>query len=78
MADIKSIPPNSARNADIEALVKRSMNHGYQLFSFLTPPLYTAFVLTRRPGGWNAFSLNRLLRATWVGGAAGMLVFVLV
>ncbi|KIM87615.1 hypothetical protein PILCRDRAFT_815187 [Piloderma croceum F 1598] len=56
-------------SADVEYLTRRSMTKGYQLFSLLTPPLYTAFVLARR--GKSPFSLNRLLRATWIGGVAG-------
>jgi hypothetical protein len=56
--------------ADTEYLVRRSMTKSYQLFSFLSPPVYAAFVLTRR--GTSGMSLNRLLRATWIGGALGM------
>ena len=56
-------------SVDVEYLVRRSITKGYQFFSLLTPPLYTAFVLARR--GRSQFSLNRLLRATWVGGVAG-------
>jgi hypothetical protein len=56
-------------SADVESLIRRSMTKGHQLFSLLTPPLYTAFVLARR--GRSQFSLNRLLRATWIGGFAG-------
>jgi hypothetical protein len=56
-------------SADVEYLIRRSMTKGYQLFSLLTPPLYTAFVLARR--GRSQFSINRFLRATWLGGAAG-------
>jgi hypothetical protein len=56
-------------SADVEYLVRRKMTKGYQLFSLLTPPLYTAFVLARR--GRSQFSMNRFLRATWVGGVAG-------
>lgn len=55
--------------ADTEFLVKKSMSSGYRLFSVLTPPVYTAFVLMQR--GRGAFSVNRLLRATWLGGAVG-------
>lgn len=55
--------------ADTEFLVKKSMSSGYRLFSVLTPPVYTAFVLMQR--GRGAFSINRLLRATWLGGAVG-------
>ncbi|KAG6379247.1 hypothetical protein JVT61DRAFT_11696 [Boletus reticuloceps] len=53
--------------ADVEFLVRRSMTKGYQLFSLLTPPAYVAFVLARK--GRAQFSINRFLRATWVGGA---------
>ncbi|KZT26338.1 hypothetical protein NEOLEDRAFT_250580 [Neolentinus lepideus HHB14362 ss-1] len=56
-----------ARAADAEVLVRRSMTKGYQLFSVLTPPIYAATVLYRR--GRTGFSLNRFLRATWIGGA---------
>ncbi|KAG9318121.1 hypothetical protein JVU11DRAFT_188 [Chiua virens] len=55
--------------ADVEFLVRRSMTKGYRLFSLLTPPAYTAFVLVRK--GRAHFSINRFLRATWIGGAAG-------
>lgn len=56
-------------SADVEYMVRRGMTKGYQLFSLLTPPIYTAFILTRR--GRTQFSMNRLLRATWLGGAIG-------
>jgi len=59
----------SALGADVEYMVRRGMTKGYQLFSLLTPPIYTAFVLTRR--GRSYFTVNRFLRATWIGGAAG-------
>lgn len=59
----------SALPADVEYLVRRSMTKGYQLFSLLTPSIYTAFVLSRR--GRSHFTVNRFLRATWIGGAAG-------
>jgi hypothetical protein len=58
--------PNAA---DVQFLVRRSMTKGYQLFSFLTPPAYAAFILARK--GRAQFSINRFLRATWVGGAVG-------
>ena len=58
-----------AHAADVEFLVRRSMTKGYQLFSLLTPPVYVAFVLARK--GRTQFSINRFLRATWVGGAVG-------
>ena len=47
------------------------MKTGYQVFSILTPSIYTAFILLKR--GRGAWSLNRFLRATWVGGLAGAL-----
>ncbi|KAH0830269.1 hypothetical protein J3R83DRAFT_1634 [Lanmaoa asiatica] len=55
--------------ADVEYLVRRSMTKGYQLFSLLTPPAYTVFVLARK--GRAQFSINRVLRAAWVGGVVG-------
>ena len=58
-----------AHAADVEVLVRRSMTKGYELFSLLTPPAYIAFVLARK--GRGHLSVNRFLRATWVGGAVG-------
>lgn len=58
-----------AHAADVEFLVRRGMTKGYQLMSLLTPPLYATFALSRY--GRAQFSVNRLLRATWVGGVAG-------
>ncbi|KAH9079228.1 hypothetical protein EDB83DRAFT_2503719 [Lactarius deliciosus] len=52
-----------ARFADTEYLVRRSVTKGYQLFSILTPPIYA---------GISHLTVNRLLRATWLGGAAGI------
>ncbi|KZT65478.1 hypothetical protein DAEQUDRAFT_801426 [Daedalea quercina L-15889] len=59
-----------AHAADVEFLVRRGMTKGYQLMSLLTPPLYATFALSRY--GRAQFSVNRLLRATWIGGGAGM------
>jgi len=59
-----------ARIADTEYLVRRSMTKGYQLFSVLTPPIYAGFSLFRK--GRGHLTVNRLLRATWLGGAAGI------
>jgi len=56
-------------SADVEYMVRRGMTKGYQIFSLLTPPLYAGFVLARR--GRSQFSVNRFLRATWLGGAGG-------
>jgi hypothetical protein len=58
-----------ARLADTEYLVRRSMTKGYQLFSIITPPIYAGFSLLRK--GRGHLTVNRLLRATWLGGAAG-------
>lgn len=54
----------------MEVLVRRGMTKGYEVFSLLTPPAYAAFVLMRK--GKGHFTVNRFLRATWVGGAVGM------
>jgi hypothetical protein len=56
--------------ADTSYLVRRSMTKGYQLLSLLTPPVYSAFIIARR--GKGALSISRVLRATWVGGVAGV------
>ncbi|KAG2041543.1 hypothetical protein BDR03DRAFT_856106 [Suillus americanus] len=53
--------------ADVEVLMRRGMTKGYEVFSLLTPPAYAAFVLMRK--GKGHFTINRFLRATWVGGA---------
>ncbi|KAI5124312.1 hypothetical protein M0805_008920 [Coniferiporia weirii] len=62
----------SASSADREYLVRRSMSLGYQYFSLLMPPLYTAVVLSRRKMGAMPWSINRMLRSTWMGGIAGV------
>lgn len=54
-----------AAQADSEYVIRRSMTKGYQLFSLITPPAYAIWVFL----GKGKFSANRLLRATWVGGA---------
>lgn len=56
---------------DREYLVRRSMSKGYQYASLSMPPLYTIFVLARRSAGAAPWSLNRMLRATWIGSIAG-------
>lgn len=61
----------TTHDADTNFLVYQSMKTGYQVFSILTPSIYTAFILLKR--GRGAWSLNRFLRATWVGGLAGAL-----
>ena len=57
---------------DTEFLIRHSMFKGYQALSLLTPPLYTIITLCRR--GRQGFTVNRLLRATWIGGGAGTAV----
>ncbi|KAH9180364.1 hypothetical protein EDB89DRAFT_16574 [Lactarius sanguifluus] len=59
-----------ARLADTEYLVRRSVTKGYQLFSILTPPIYAGISIFRK--GRGHLTVNRLLRATWLGGAAGI------
>jgi len=54
---------------DTEYLVRQAMTTGYQWSSLLVPPVYVAYVLARR--GRGALSINRVLRATWVGGLSG-------
>lgn len=58
-----------ARLADTEYLVRRSATKGYQLFSILAPPIYASISIFRK--GRGHLTVNRLLRATWLGGAAG-------
>jgi len=60
-----------AHAADIEFLVRRGMTKGYQILSLVTPPLYATFALSRY--GRAQFSVNRLLRATWIGSSVGIL-----
>jgi hypothetical protein len=66
----ENIDLENARLADTDYLVRHSMTKGYQLFSIVTPPIYAGFCLFRK--GRAHLTMNRLLRATWLGGAAGM------
>lgn len=59
-----------AHVADTEYLVRKAVNTGYHYCSLLSPPAYVAFTLARR-GRAAPFSINRLLRATWIGGLGG-------
>ena len=59
----------SLAHADTEYLVRQAMNTGYQWSSLIAPPAYVAFVLARR--GRAELSVNRILRATWIGGLGG-------
>ncbi|KIJ99603.1 hypothetical protein K443DRAFT_101964 [Laccaria amethystina LaAM-08-1] len=70
---MSTISLDDVHAADTNYLVREAMTTGYQLFSLITPPAYVAFVIARR--GRVAFSINRLLRATWVGGLSGTVVF---
>jgi hypothetical protein len=65
---------STSRTGDTEYLVRKAMNTGYQFASLLTPPVYTALILARR--GRSALSVNRLLRATWLGGVGGKICLV--
>ncbi|KAI0295511.1 hypothetical protein BC826DRAFT_909106 [Russula brevipes] len=69
MSSSEIIDPEYARLADTEYLIRRSMTKGYQLFSIMTPPIYAGFSLFRKGRGY--LTVNRVLRATWLGGAAG-------
>ncbi|TFK25067.1 hypothetical protein FA15DRAFT_591346 [Coprinopsis marcescibilis] len=74
MANIPDVTEQAlAHAADTEFLVRKSMNTGYQVATLLAPPVYTAFIIARR--GRSSWSLNRTLRATWVGGFAGSAAF---
>lgn len=66
----ENIDLENARIADTQYLVRRSMTKGYQLFSILTPPIYIGFNLFRKRS--SHITVNRLLRATWLSGVAGM------
>ncbi|KAF9001948.1 hypothetical protein BDQ17DRAFT_1357779 [Cyathus striatus] len=64
---VSSTSSGPLRRADVDYLVRNAMISGYQLFSLLTPPIYLAILYARHP----SFSVNRLLRATWIGGLVG-------
>ncbi len=66
----ETIDLENARVADTQYLVRRSMTKGYQLFSIITPPIFIGFSLFRKRS--SHITVNRLLRATWLGGVAGM------
>jgi len=73
---MSAISLDDVHAADTNYLVREAMTTGYQFFSLITPPAYVAFLIARR--GRAAFSINRLLRATWVGGLSGMYNIVIV
>ncbi|TFK90972.1 hypothetical protein K466DRAFT_483721 [Polyporus arcularius HHB13444] len=64
-----------AHDADVEFFVRRGMTKGYQLLSLLTPPVYAVFAASRY--GRSHLSVNRILRATWMGGSVGAFVDML-
>ncbi len=68
-----SMQTTSAHVADTGYLVRQTSNAGYQWASLLAPPAYIAYVTARR--GRGALSLNKVLRATWVGGLSGILAW---
>lgn len=59
----------AAHAADTEFFVRRGMTKGYEIMSLLVPPAYAAFAISRY--GRSQVTVNRLLRATWVGGSVG-------
>ena len=69
MADLAVATTPEAHSADVEYFVRRGMTKGYQLLSLLTPPVYAVFAVTRY--GRSHLSVNRILRATWMGGSLG-------
>ena len=70
MADtVNILDATNTHAADTEYFVRRGMTKGYQYLSLLTPPVYVAFAISRY--GRSHVNVNRLLRATWVGGALG-------
>jgi hypothetical protein len=69
-SDPENIDLEYARIADTQYLVRRSMTKGYQIFSILTPPVYIGFNIFRKRS--SHITVNRLLRATWLAGVAGV------
>ncbi|KAH0584108.1 hypothetical protein H2248_009677 [Termitomyces sp. 'cryptogamus'] len=59
----------TSRSADTEYLVRNAMTTGYHVSSLLATPFYLLYAFSAR--GRGSFSINRLLRATWVGGLGG-------
>lgn len=71
---LQPVSRQDASSADREFLVRRSMWKGYQYFSLVMPALYTGFVLSQRRMGAAPWNINRMLRATWIGGLVGKCV----
>ena len=74
MAELSVATTPEAHSADVEYFVRRGMTKGYQLLSLLTPPVYAVFAVSRY--GRSHLSVNRILRATWMGGSFGMLLIL--
>lgn len=55
---------------DMAYVIRHSMKKGYQALSLITPPAYAAISLYRH--GRRGFNINKLLRATWIGGGIGV------
>lgn len=68
-SSISKMEMSLAHAADTEYLVRQAMNSGYQWSSLLVPPAYIVYTIARK--GRGALSLNRFLRATWLGGLGG-------
>ena len=60
----------NARIADTDYLIGRAMIKGNHILSIITPPIYIGFYLFRKRS--SHITVNRVLRATWLGGFAGM------
>lgn len=61
--------PSTAQIVDTQYLTRNAMFGAYQFASLLAPPIYTAYFIARR--GRGSFSVNQLLRATWLTGLGG-------
>lgn len=67
--DVATTAIAQAHAADTEFFVRRGMTKGYQVMSILALPTYVAFTISRL--GRSHITVNRMLRATWVGGGVG-------
>ena len=56
---------------DTSYLVGQAMSTGYQWTSLVVPPAYIASMIARRGRANHGLSLNKILRATWIGGLCG-------
>ncbi len=56
-----------AAMSDKEYLFRKSIHNGYIYASLAAPPLYSAFLFANK----NPWTVNKTLRATWIGGVAG-------